>query len=134
MPRGIQFEGRPVWAEISLSAIAHNLRLIRRKIGKKRKILAVVKANAYGLGAVEISKSLSRLGAEAFGGTCASEGIELREAGSRQPILLLTGFWPGEEKRVLHYNLLTPPVRMIGAIGTGDLAALASVGLCLLGE
>ncbi|MGH9710283.1 MAG: alanine racemase, partial [Candidatus Acidiferrales bacterium] len=48
MTRGIQFKGRPVWAEISLPAIAHNLRLVRRKIGKKRKILAVVKANAYG--------------------------------------------------------------------------------------
>src|SRR5579859_5943040 len=104
MSRGIQVEGRPVWAEVSLSAIAHNLRLIRRKIGRKRKILAVVKANAYGLGAVEISKSLSRLGVEAFGVTCSAEGIELRDAGIRQPILLLSGFWPGEERRMFRYN------------------------------
>ncbi|HKV28060.1 MAG TPA: alanine racemase [Candidatus Acidoferrales bacterium] len=112
MARRIQFEGRPVWAEISLSAIAHNLRLIRRKIGKTRKILAVVKANAYGLGAVEVSKHLSRLGVEAFGVTCSAEGIELREAGIRQPILLLTGFWPGEEKRILQFNL-TPAIARI---------------------
>lgn len=125
MPRGIQFEGRPVWAEISLSAIAHNLRLIRRKIGKKRKILAVVKANAYGLGAVEISKSLSRLGVETFGVTCSSEGIELREAGIWQPILLLTSFWPGEEKRILHYNL-TPTIARLDQLRLLERAASKS--------
>src|SRR5579862_2823135 len=78
-----QFEGRPVWAEVSLGAIAHNLRLIRSTIGQKRKILAIVKANAYGLGAVDISKALARMGVEAFGVTCSQEGVELREAGIR---------------------------------------------------
>lgn len=125
MSRGIQFEGRPVWAEISLSAIAHNLRLIRRKIGKKRKILAVVKANAYGLGAVEVSKHLARLGVEAFGVTCSAEGIELREAGIRQPILLLTGFWPGEEKRILEFNL-TPAIARIDQVRLLERAAAKS--------
>jgi alanine racemase len=107
--RKIQFDGRPVWAEISLAAIGHNLRLIRQQVGPKRKILAVVKANAYGLGAVEISKFLAREGTEAFGVTCSAEGIELREAGIRRPILLLTGFWPGEEERILRHNL-TPAI------------------------
>jgi alanine racemase len=105
----IQFDGRPIWAEISLRAIAHNLRLIRRAVGRKRKILAIVKANAYGLGAVPISKALSRMGMDAFGVTCSQEGIELREAGIRQPILLLTGFWPGEERRILECRL-TPTI------------------------
>ena len=108
-PRKIEFDGRPVWAEISLAAIGNNLRVIRKQIGPKRKILAVVKANAYGLGAVEISKFLAREGVEAFGVTCSAEGIELREAGIRRPILLLTGFWPGEEARVIQHNL-TPAV------------------------
>jgi len=125
MPRGIQFEGRPVWAEVSLSAIAHNLRLIRRKIGRKRKILAVVKANAYGLGAVEISKSLSRLGVEAFGVTCSAEGIELRDAGIRQPILLLSGFWPGEERRMFRYNL-TPAIVRLDQLRSLECAAAKS--------
>lgn len=108
-PQKIQFEGRPVWAEISLAAIGNNLRIIRKQIGPRRKVLAVVKANAYGLGAVEISKFLARESVEAFGVTCSAEGIELREAGIRRPILLLTGFWPGEEARILHHNL-TPAI------------------------
>jgi alanine racemase len=96
MKKPIQFEGRPVWAEISLEAIEHNLRVIRKHLSPKNpKILAVVKSNAYGLGAVPIAKTLQKAGTEWFGVTCANEGIELREAGIRKRILVLTGFWPG---------------------------------------
>src|ERR1700678_3753684 len=109
MPKAIHFEGRPVWAESSLKAILHNLRVIRRHVGAQRKILAVVISNGYVLGAVPISKALQKAGTEWFGVTCANEGIELREAGIRRRILLLTGFWPGEEKRLIK-NKLTPTV------------------------
>jgi alanine racemase len=109
MSKPIHFEGRPVWAEISLEAILQNLRVIRKHVGTQRKILAVVKSNAYGLGAVPISKALQKAGTEWFGVTCANEGIELREAGIRKRILILTGFWPGEEKRLIKNNL-TPAV------------------------
>jgi alanine racemase len=109
MSKPIHFEGRPVWAEISLDAILQNLRVIRKHVGLQRKILAVVKSNAYGLGAVPISKALQKAGTEWFGVTCANEGIELREAGIRKRILILTGFWPGEEKRLIKNNL-TPAV------------------------
>jgi len=112
MAHAMQFEGRPVWAEVSLTAITHNLRVIQRQVGRKRKVLAVVKANAYGLGAVNISRALAKAGTDWFGVTCTNEGIELREAGIRQPILLLTGFWPGEEKRFLEYRL-TPTVTQV---------------------
>jgi alanine racemase len=98
-----------VWAEISLKAIVKNLRVIRRHVGPKPKILAVVKSNAYGLGAVPISKALQKAGVEWFGVTCGNEGVELREAGIRNRILVLTGFWPGEEKRLIE-NRLTPTV------------------------
>ena len=98
-----------MWAEISLKAIVKNLRVIRRHVGPKPKILAVVKSNAYGLGAVPISKALQKAGVEWFGVTCANEGVELREAGIRNRILILTGFWPGEEKRLIE-NRLTPTV------------------------
>ncbi len=70
----VKFDGRPVWAEISLAAIRHNLRVIRRQVGRERKVLAVVKANAYGLGAVDISRALARAGTDWFGVTSASEG------------------------------------------------------------
>lgn len=122
MAQSIQFEGRPVWAEISLSAIAHNFRLVRRTIGRKRKILAVVKANAYGLGAIPTSKALSRMGADMFGVTCSQEGIELREAGIREPILLLGGFWAGEEERILKYEL-TPAVTRLDQVKLLERAA-----------
>ena len=101
MAKSIHFEGRPVWAEISLKAILHNLRVIRKHVGRTPKVLAVVKSNAYGLGAVPIAKALQKAGTEWFGVTCANEGIELREAGIRRRILVLTGFWPGEEKRLI---------------------------------
>src|SRR5580700_9616381 len=107
MPKPIHVGGRPVWAEISLQAILKNLQVIRRQIGPKPKILAVVKSNAYGLGAVPISKALQKAGVDWFGVTCANEGVELREAGIKKRILILTGFWPGEEKRLIR-NRLTP--------------------------
>lgn len=112
MGRLPKFEGRPVWAEISLGAIQHNFRLIRRHIGRGRKILSVVKGNAYGHGAVPVSQALAKAGTDWFGVTCTAEGIELREAGIRQPILLLTGFWPGEEQRILRHRL-TPVVTAV---------------------
>src|SRR5574337_113431 len=116
MTRKVQFEGRPLWAEVRLSALAHNLRAIRRHIntpplpgGRKRKVMAVVKGNAYGHGAVGVSKALAKAGADWFAVTCAAEGAELRESGIRRPILVLTGFWSAEERRLLDYAL-TPAI------------------------
>jgi alanine racemase len=108
----IHNEGRPVWAEVSLTAIARNLKVVRRQIGPKPKILAVVKSNAYGLGAVPVSKALQKAGADWFGVTCTNEGIELRESGIRRPVLVLTGFWPGEEKRLLKKQLTAVVTRL----------------------
>src|ERR1700752_2067854 len=105
MSKPIHVGGRPVWAEISLKAIVKNLKVIRRHIGPKPKIFAVVKSSAYGRGAVPISKALQKAGVKWFGVTCANEGVELREAGIRKRILVLTGFWPGEEKRLIRNNL-----------------------------
>ena len=102
MQKGIHFDGRPVWAEIRLGALAHNLRAIRKHLraetrssGPRRKppsILAVVKGNGYGHGAVPVAQELSRAGADWFGVTSTAEGMELREAGIREPILVLTGY------------------------------------------
>ncbi len=127
MPKTIHFAGRPVWAEISLKAILHNLRTIRKQVGSSRKILAVVKSNAYGLGAVPIAKALQKAGTEWFGVTCANEGVELREAGIRKRILILTGFWPGEEKRLIQNNL-TPTVTRVDDLGHLERAAKAAGG------
>lgn len=119
MTRELKVEGRPVWAEVQQQALEHNLRAIRkhldlrataeRKSKNRVKIFAVVKGNGYGHGGAAVAKTFARAGADAFCVTCTSEGIELREAGIRQPILVLTGFWPGEEKRLIEYKL-TPAV------------------------
>ena len=127
VPKAIHIGGRPVWAEISLKAIQGNLKVVRRQIGPKPKILAVVKSNAYGLGAVPVSKALERAGADWFGVTCTNEGIELREAGIRKRVLVLTGFWPGEEHRLLKNNL-TPVVTRLDDVRLLERAAKALRG------
>jgi alanine racemase len=127
MTKTIKFAGRPVWAEISLQAILHNLRAIRKQVGASRKILAVVKSNAYGLGAVPVAKALQKAGTEWFGVTCANEGVELREAGIRKRILILTGFWPGEEKRLIQNNL-TPTVTRVDDLDHLERSAKAAGG------
>jgi len=122
MVRKPKLEGRPVWAEVSLGALRHNLEAIRRHIGSKRKVLAVVKADAYGHGAPAVAKALEGAGADCFGVTCAAEGVELREAGIRKPILVLAGFWPGEEVRMLRYRL-TPAITQLEQLGGLERAA-----------
>ena len=112
MTKSVHIAGRPVWVEVSLKAITKNLQTVRTHIGPRPEILAVVKSNAYGLGAVPVTKALQKAGANRFGVTCSNEGIELREAGIRKPILVLTGFWPGEEKRFIE-NRLTPTVTRV---------------------
>ncbi|HUI73640.1 MAG TPA: alanine racemase [Candidatus Acidoferrum sp.] len=114
----ISFEGRPVWAEVSLPALVHNLRTIREFVNPKeekrktpRKILSIVKGNGYGHGGTQVAKALEKAGSDWFGVTCTSEGIEVREAGIRKPTLVLTSFWPGEESRLLEYKLSPAVIR-----------------------
>jgi len=107
---------RPVWAEVSLGALAHNLAAIQEYVNPPeenrktpRKILSIVKGNAYGHGGPQVAKALEKAGSDWFGVTCTDEGIAVRENGVRKPILVLTGFVPGEETRLLKYDL-TPAV------------------------
>ncbi len=103
---------RPVWAEVSLGALTHNLDAIRKYVNPAnekrktpRKILSIVKGNAYGHGGPQVAKALEKAGSDWFGVTCTDEGIAVREAGVRKPILVLTGFVPGEEVRLLEHDL-----------------------------
>ena len=77
------------WCEISLPALRNNLRTLRRCLPPKNKILAVVKDDAYGHGLIPVGRALAQAGCEEFGVACVSEGVQLRKAGIRQPILLL---------------------------------------------
>jgi alanine racemase len=114
--------GRPTWAEIDLEALAHNFKLIKQRVGDDVKILAAVKANAYGHGAMECARRLESEGADWFGVALPEEGIELREAGITRPILCLGGFWPGQETALLDYQL-TPVVYRLDLIDSLNRAA-----------
>src|SRR5260370_26625015 len=95
---------RPVWAEVSISALTYNLRAIRdfvnppqerRKV--PREILSIVKGNGYGHGGPAVAKALEKAGSDWFAVTCTEEGIDGRKAGVRKPILVLTSFVSGVE-------------------------------------
>jgi len=96
---------RPTWAEVSLGALRQNFRAIRKHIGEGPQICAVVKADAYGHGIVECARVLEAESAGWFGVTSTDEGILLREAGIRGRILLMTGFWHGDQEDVIRYHL-----------------------------
>src|SRR5260370_19348865 len=96
MTKAVKFDGRPVWAEVSLGALTHNLRAIRRHVNpagtrtaERRKILAVIKSNAYGHGIVPVARALSLARADWFGVTCSTQGAALRETGIRTPVPIL---------------------------------------------
>jgi alanine racemase len=80
---------RPAWAEISRSALAHNVTVLRGLVGD-RALCAVIKANGYGHGATLVAPALLEAGADLLAVAIIDEGIELREAGITAPILLLS--------------------------------------------
>ena len=72
---------------IDLSAIAHNVRLIKEKVGPEVKLMCVVKADAYGHGAAKVVPVMARAGADCFGVATLREAVELRRAGVDAPIV-----------------------------------------------
>jgi alanine racemase len=80
---------RPTQAVVNLKAISDNIAQIRKRIGERRDLMAVVKADAYGHGAVQVSRAAIRSGATCLGISSPEEGEELREAGIDIPILIL---------------------------------------------
>lgn len=100
---------RPTWAEIDLSALRHNFRTMNRLVGPQTTVCAVIKADAYGHGIEHVAVALQKEGAEWMGVTSTDEGVQVRDAGVNTRILLMTGFWHGEEDDVVARNL-TPSV------------------------
>jgi len=107
--RQIRSATRPTWAEVSLSALQRNFRAVQAHVGKDVTICAVVKADAYGHGSVECARVLESEGASWFGVTGLDEAIPLRDAGIAGRILLMTGFWRGEQEEIVRLGL-TPTV------------------------
>lgn len=95
---------QPVWAEVDLGALSHNVREIKKLAGRAG-VMAVVKANAYGHGAAEVSKAALSSGASRLGVARVSEGTELRKAGISAPILVLGYTPPGVLGNIVEYGL-----------------------------
>lgn len=92
------------WAEVDLSAIAHNVRLFR-SLAPRARVMAVVKADAYGHGAVPVARSALGAGAEWLGVARVHEGKALRRAGVTAPILLLGWTGPSEVRAAVEWDL-----------------------------
>jgi alanine racemase len=114
---------RPTWAEVSLRTLRENYRTIRDYVGQGVTVCAVVKAYAYGHGAVECAKALQDEGATWLGVTSLDEAIPLREEGIDTRILRMTGFWRGEEEEVVRLGL-TPTLWEVAHVELMEKAAV----------
>lgn len=92
MERGL----RPTWVEVDLGAFAANLQAVKGLVGPRVKVMAVVKANAYGHGAVRLAQVAARSGAHQLAVATLDEAVTLREAGVKLPILVLGTSIPGD--------------------------------------
>ena len=97
------------WAEISLDGIRHNYEAIRRHLPQGCRFLGVVKADAYGHGALPVAKLLQEAGADYLAVSCLDEALELRDGGVSMPILIL-GHTPHESTQTLIENNITQTV------------------------
>lgn len=103
---------RAAWAEINLGALAHNYREIRSRIAKEAKLCAVVKADAYGHGAVAVARVALDEGAEYLAVATLSEALELRAAGFTTPLLILGLVEPESAREVVDGNITQTVCRM----------------------
>jgi len=101
--------GRPTWVEVDLEAIAHNVQRIVEMVGPKVIVLAVLKADGYGHGAMRVARTALNNGARYLGVASINEGKALRQAGITAPILVL-GYTPAWQARELVLNGLSATV------------------------
>ncbi len=102
-------EARPVWAEIELGAITHNIARIRERVDRPVRLIVPVKANAYGHGAVAVGRHLEQIGVDAIATANIDEAIQLRAAGVRLPILMYASQLPAATSYLLAHRL-TPTI------------------------
>lgn len=112
---------RSVWAEIDLDCIKHNMIEIRKQVGEKT-IIAIVKADAYGHGAIDVSSVLLENGADKLGVAVITEALELRKSGIEAPILIL-GYTPLDfTKDLIDQNIEQTVYSLEYAIGLSEIA------------
>jgi alanine racemase len=108
--RTIDWEQQRAWVEIDLSALAHNVRQIQGLLAPQTKIMAVVKADAYGHGAIDIARTVIAEGVEWLAVATVTEGIELRTAGIIAPILILGAVNSDEQVQAIATWSLQPTI------------------------
>lgn len=99
-----QLIGR-TWAEIYLDRLINNYKLVKKTVGNK-KIMAAIKADAYGHGAIEVAKTLQKLNVDMLGVASVEEGIELRLAGIKTKIVILSPIMCEQIDECIEYNLI----------------------------
>ncbi|MCB9566374.1 MAG: alanine racemase [Myxococcales bacterium] len=100
---------RPTYAHIDSQALIHNLEVVRRRVGARTRVLAVVKADGYGHGAIDAARAFVDAGAWGLAVSLVEEGVALRQGGITAPVLVLGGAHPGSEDVIVHRGL-TPVV------------------------
>lgn len=113
---------RWAWAEIDLSAIRHNIAVTRQQLNSRTRIMAVVKADAYGHGALEVSRAALNAGVYALGVATVPEALELRRGGITAPILLLSQPPATAIPLIMHYALTPSVYTPDFAIAYGEVA------------
>lgn len=110
-PQMVQYDGygglcQRAWVEIDLAALTHNVKQLKNILSPQTQLMAVVKADAYGHGAIAVSQTVLQAGASWLGVATIPEGIELREAGIEAPILVLGATYTTEQvKAIAHWDL-----------------------------
>lgn len=104
------------WVEIDTEALQHNFRQVRGRLDPAVKLLAVVKADAYGHGALGTAQLLEELGADMLGVTSVAEGVFLRENGITSPLLIFGPFLPAEAPLIVEHGL-TASIAAFNQIG-----------------
>jgi alanine racemase len=115
-------DSRPTVAEINLAALRHNFSVITQRAPQGCGILAVVKADAYGHGFMDVALELEALGVTAYAVAFLAEGIQLRKSGIDRPILILGGIYPGQERKCVGFNLSTAVFTLDQAQALNDAA------------
>lgn len=115
---------RGAWVEVDLDAIAHNIRVTRKRVGLNRQIMAVVKADGYGHGAVHVAETAIRAGADQLAVSSVEEGVELREANIQAPILILSQPPMRAIPYLLAYDLIPTVYTQEFALALGEEADL----------
>lgn len=126
MVRGVRCpEDRWAWVEIDLDALRQNTSALRRLLARDVQMMCIVKADAYGHGAVRCAKAMIRAGADQFAVATVSEGVELREAGIREPIAILSEPPINTIQTIVDYDLSPAVFNQDFALALGECAAAA---------